>query len=170
MQAGPIELLAGDAVAAECELRPAYEVLKRTEHWGYLASIVPRFVDALLAQGRDEEGLRATELIERHIVAEDVDGQVGWRQVRARLLARRGEVEQAERIAREALAMAERTDYLELRAEALVALAEVLHIAGSSKDSASALEKAIRLYEQKGNVVAAERGRSRLAEPELGPA
>ena len=66
--------------------------------------------------------------------------------------------------------MATRTDYLELRAEALAALAEVLHIADSSKESASALEKAIRLYEQKGNVVAAERGSSRLAEPQPGPA
>jgi ATP/maltotriose-dependent transcriptional regulator MalT len=168
MQAGPIELLAGDAVAAERELRPAYEMLRRTEHWGYLASIVPRFVDALLAQGRDEEGLRATELIDRHLVEEDVDGQVGWRRVRARLLVHRGELEQAERLARDASAMAERTDYLELRAEALVALAEVLHIADNSKGSASALEKAIRLYEQKGNVVAAERSRSQLAEPQLG--
>jgi hypothetical protein len=170
MQAGPIELLAGDAVAAERELRPAYEVLRRTEHWGYLSSIVPRFVDALLAQGRDEEGLGATELIERHIVAEDVDGHVGWRRVRASLLARRGELEQAKRLAREATAMAERTDYLELRAEALVALAEVLQIADSPKESASALEKAIRLYEQKGNVVAAKRGRNQFAEPQLGTA
>jgi tetratricopeptide (TPR) repeat protein len=168
MNAGAIEILAGDPAAAERELRPAYDALKRMENWGFLASVVPRFVDALLVQGRDDEALNATEVIEGRIAPEDVDGQVGWRRVRARLLAHRGDVEQAERLAREAVAMAERTDYLELTAEAHAALAEVLHAAGNNEHARLALERAIRLYEQKGNVVAADRARSRLGEPQLG--
>ncbi|MBV9164857.1 MAG: AAA family ATPase [Solirubrobacterales bacterium] len=168
LNAGPIELLAGDPAAAERELQPAYDALKRMEHWGFLASIVPRFVDALLAQGRDDEGLRLTEVIERHIVPEDVDAQVGWRRVRARLLARRSDLEQAKRLAREAVTMAERTDHLDLTAEAHAALAEVLHAAGSNEHARRALERAVRLYEQKGNVVGAEQARSRLTEPQPG--
>ena len=86
LNTGPIELLAGNPAAAERELRSAYDALKGMEHWGFLASIVPRLVDALLAQGRDEEGLQLTEVIEGRLVPEDVDAQVGWRRVRARLL------------------------------------------------------------------------------------
>jgi tetratricopeptide (TPR) repeat protein len=167
IQAGPIELLAGDPSAAERELRPAYEALKRMENWGHLASIVPPLVDALLAQGRDDEGLRLTDFVERRLVPEDVDGQVGWRRVRAKVLARRGDVEEAERLARDATAIAARTDYLDLRAQAATDLAEVLRLAGRRRESASALEEAIRLYEEKGNVAAAGRLRGLLAEPPL---
>jgi tetratricopeptide (TPR) repeat protein len=168
MQAGPIELLAGDPAAAEMALRPAYDVLKRMENWGHLASVIPRLVDALLAQGRDDEALRMTEVIEGRIAPEDVDGQVGWRRVRAKLMARRGDLAQAERLAREAVATAERTDYLELTADAHADLAEVLQIAGKPEESAYALNEAIRLYEQKENVVAAKRTHSRLAEAQVG--
>ena len=82
--------------------------------------------------------------------------------------ARRGDLEQAEYLAREAVTMTERTDYLELTAEAHAGLAEVLQIASKREESASALGEAIRLYEEKGNLVAADRVRSRLAEARIG--
>ena len=167
VQAGPIELLAGDPAAAERELRPAYEALERMENWGYVASVVPRLVDALLAQGRDDEGLRLTELVEPRLVPEDVDAQVGWRRVRAKLLARRGDLEEAEHLGRDATMIAARTDYLDLRAQAAADLAEVLRLAGRPKESESALKEAIRLYEEKGNVAAPGRLRGLLADSQL---
>jgi histidine ammonia-lyase len=100
-------------------------------------------------------------------VREDVDAQVGWRRVRAKLLARRGDVEEAERVAREAMALAARTDYLDLRAQTSADLAAVLSLAGHAQASAAAREESIRLYEQKGNIVAAKRLRSLLAEPPI---
>jgi class 3 adenylate cyclase/tetratricopeptide (TPR) repeat protein len=167
--AGFVELLAGDAAAAERELRPACETLERIGELGYLASAVAPLFDALYLQGRDEEALQLTERWrpERLTVSEDVDAQVGWRSVRAKLLARRGDLEEAERLARDAAAIAGRTDYLDRRAEAVADLAEVLRLAGRPNESASALEEAIRLYEAKGNVVAAERLSSLLVEPPL---
>lgn len=126
-------------------------------------------VDALLALGRTDEALALTKVIERRIAPEDVDGQVGSRRVQAKLLVRRGELEQAERLAREASAMAAPTDFVDLRAKAAADLAEVLHMARKTDESQLALAEAIRLYEQKGNVAAAERTRSRLAEPQLRP-
>ena len=137
------------------------------ENWGYLASIAPWLVDALLAQGRDDEGLRLTELVEPRVVPEDVDGQVGWRRVRAKVLARRGDLEEAERLARDAAVIAARTDYLDLRAQAAADLAEVLRLAGQPRESESALEEAIRLHEDKGNVAAAGRLRGLLADSQL---
>jgi class 3 adenylate cyclase/tetratricopeptide (TPR) repeat protein len=157
LQAGTVELLAGDAAAAERELRPGCEALERMGNWAQLATLAPRLADALFVQGGDEEALRLTELVERIARPQDADPQIAWRRVRAKLLARRGDVEEAERLAREATALAARTDYLDDRAQAVADLAEVLRLAGRPKESAAAVAEAIRLYEEKGNVVAAGR-------------
>jgi ATP/maltotriose-dependent transcriptional regulator MalT len=162
LQAGPIELLAGDAAAAEREMRPALEALERMEAWGFAVSIVPPLVDALLEQGRGDEGRQLTEFAERLAAPEDVDGQAGWRRARGKVLAHRGNLDEAERLAREATAIAGRSDWLDLRAQAHADLGEVLHLAGKAKEAASAMTDAIRLYELKGNVVAAERLRRLL--------
>ena len=155
--AGEIELLAADPTAAEHELRPACETLERIGELGYLASAAPLLADALYLQGRDDEALLLTErwAPERLTVPEDVDAQVGWRRVRAKLLARRGDVEAAERLAREATASAAHTDFLDLRAHAVADLAEVLRLAGRAEESAAAVREAVRLYERKGNIAAA---------------
>ena len=50
---------------------------------------------------------------------------------------------------------------LNAHADALLDLAEVLTLAG--KDGHAELEQALELYERKGNLVMAERTRSRLA-------
>jgi hypothetical protein len=103
----------------------------------------------------DEEAMRLTEVAERFEASEDADARIGWRRVRAKLLARLGDVAGGERLAREATAMAARTDFLDLRAQALADLAEVLRLGGRPKESEAALREAIRLHEKKGNVAAA---------------
>ena len=86
-----------------------------------------------------------------------------WRQVRAKVLARRGEHAEAERLAREAVAIGEETDMLDAQGDAYADLAEVLSLAGRPKEAAEALEQALARYERKGNVVMAERMRERLS-------
>jgi class 3 adenylate cyclase/tetratricopeptide (TPR) repeat protein len=163
VQSGPIELLAGDPAAAERELRPAYDALVQMQYWGYMTSLAPRLVDALLAMGRDEEGSSLADMAAQKATPEDIDAQAGWRRVRAKLLARRGESHEADRLAREAVDIAERTDYLDLRAQVHADLSEVLHLAGRSDESALMLHKALHLHEQKGNLAAAAQLRGRLA-------
>ena len=75
-------------------------------------------------------------------------------------MPQRGEFENAERLAREAIELAARTDFLELHARALDDLAEVLRLAGRPQESLAELEHALRLHEQKGNVVSAARTRT----------
>ncbi len=135
--AGEVELLAGDPIAAEHELRAACEGTERIGELGFLASITPFLFDALYVQGRDEEALELTDRWrpERLTVPEDADAQIGWRRVRAKLLARSGDLDEAERLGREAVAMASETDYLESRAQALVDLGEVLRLAGRPQES-----------------------------------
>jgi class 3 adenylate cyclase/tetratricopeptide (TPR) repeat protein len=162
-QAGYVELLAGDAAAAERELRPACEALERMGDWGHLATVAPMLADALSGQGRDDEALRMTERAERITRPDDVDAQVGWCRVRGKLLARRGDLEEAERLAREATTLAARTDHIDLRAQTVVDLAEVLRLAGRPEESAAAVQEAARLYEEKGNIAAAAALAARVA-------
>lgn len=119
-----------------------------------MVSIVPPLVDALLAQGLDDEGLQLAELVAQKSVSEDIDAPAGWRRVRAKLLARRGDLPEAERLARDAMAIADRTDYLELRAQVKVDLADILDLAHRPEQAASSRAEALRLFEQKGNLVA----------------
>jgi len=166
---GAIELLAGDPAAAEDALRPACEGLERIGELGYLSSVAPLLVDAVLAQGRDEEALQITErwTPERLTVPEDADAQIGWRCVRAKALARKGQFDEAERLGREAARIAAGTDYLEARANASAAIAEVLGLAGRPEESAAAVAEAIRWYNKKGNMVAAATLRTLLAGPTI---
>ncbi|HEX4746607.1 MAG TPA: adenylate/guanylate cyclase domain-containing protein [Gaiellaceae bacterium] len=168
--AGMVELLAGDAAAAERELRPACERLEQIGELGYLASAVPPLLEALYRQGRDDEALLLSERWRPELltVPEDVDAQVGWRAVRAKLLARRGDVSEAETLAREATKLAAGTDDLELRARAITDLAEVLRIAGRAHEAAAALEEALRFHEQKGNLISAARARTLLSQLSVG--
>jgi tetratricopeptide (TPR) repeat protein len=165
-QVGYVELLAGDALAAERALRPACEALERMGDWGHFATLAPKLADALFIQGsHDEEALRLTELAERGATPGVADEDIGWRRVRAKLLARRGAVEEAERLAREATGRAALTDFLDDRAQALADLAEVLRLGDRPQESATTLKEALLLHEQKGNVVATARLRAVLAEP-----
>jgi predicted ATPase len=166
-QAGYVELLAGDASAAERVLRPACEALEHMGDWGHFAFLAPKLADALFILGEDEETLRLTELVERKATPGVADEDIGWRRVRAKLLARRGDLNEAERLAREATERAALTDLLDDHAQALADLAAVLRLGDRPGEAATALEEALHLHEQKGNVVAAARLRAALAEPPL---
>ena len=131
--------------------------LEQAGELGYLASLAFHLGDALLANGDDEEASDVTERwgADRLTAAEDADAQVGWRRVRARVLARRGELDEANRLAREAVDMISGTDYLPQQADAQADLSEVLRLSGKPDEAEAAQLEALRLYEQKGNVVAA---------------
>ena len=87
-----------------------------------------------------------------------------WRQVRAKVLARRGEHAEAERLAREAVAIGEGTDSLIGQGDANADLAEVLSLAGKRDEATAALQHALERYERKEHLVLVQRTRERLAE------
>ena len=121
----------------------------------------------MLAQGRTEEALELSDRWrpEDLTVPEDVDAQVDWRRVRAMALARLGRLDEAERLAREAIDTAAATDFTDLHASALVGLGEVLRLAGRAQESTAALEQAVTLFEAKQNLAATQRVRTLLAGP-----
>jgi tetratricopeptide (TPR) repeat protein len=155
MEIGHSELLAGDPGAAERGLREGYAILGEFAETGFRATVGTLLADALLRQGRDDEAGAILDEIAALGAEDDADFQVRSGQVRAQLLARSGELEEAERVARAAVAAAEQTDYSELRGGALVALGRVLQAAGRLDEASEAVERALGLYEAKGNRVSA---------------
>lgn len=158
--AGIVGLLAGDPVAAESHLRRGFEVLEAIGDRSGGSTNAAMLAEAVLAQGRDDEALELTLQSERAAAAEDLPVQVQWRAPRAKVLARRGELDAAERLAREAVSLAEQTDFLNLHGDALLALATVLNTDGRLEDAVAAAAAANALYERKGNLVGADGARS----------
>jgi tetratricopeptide (TPR) repeat protein len=160
--AGLVELLAGEPAAAERELRWGYVTLREIGEMSYLSTLVALLAEAVYRQGRYQEAQELTRESEESAGGEDVYSQVLWRSVRAKTLARMDQVQEAERLSREAVDLAEATDSVQLRAEALLGLGEVLDLGGRGVEARPFIEEAGKLFEQKGNIVAAGRARERL--------
>jgi class 3 adenylate cyclase/tetratricopeptide (TPR) repeat protein len=167
--AGWAELLAGDPVAAERELRAGYEVLSEIGEVAWLSTVAAILGEAVYAQGRLDEAQELANVSESVSGPEDVYSHVTWRAVRAKVHARRGEPEQAERLAREAVALVESGDFLHLRWHAQMSLAEVLHLLGNAEEARSAAQAAVAAAEEKGSVVAARAGRALLTRLDIPP-
>ena len=158
-----VEMIADRPREAERELRRAHEMLRGMGDQSYFYEIVDMLAQAVYAQGRYREADELATITERSgMNAEDPSGQIGWRRIRAKVLARSGLVDEAERLAREALAVVGSTDLTNDHADAAMDLAEVLQLAGRQDDAAPVVAKAIRLYDGKGNKVSAAKARRLL--------
>jgi class 3 adenylate cyclase/tetratricopeptide (TPR) repeat protein len=157
-----VEMLKGDPAQAEEAAREMCETLEATAEFGNFEWSCCNRAQALLGLGRDDEAEQWLERGRETAPSEERLPQMLSRQARGKVLARRGELQEGERLAREAVALAEETDMLNAHADALLDLAEVLGLA--DQDARPELEQAVALYERKGNLVMAERARSRLAE------
>ena len=121
----------------------------------------------MYAQGRYDEAERLSRESEAAARPDDIHSHILWRTTRAQVFARR-KLAAAEALAREAVAFAAGGDFLDSHGDALMALAEVLRLAARAQDAGAALEHAVRLYEQKGNLVSAARARTLLGELDRG--
>jgi tetratricopeptide (TPR) repeat protein len=153
----------GEPEVAERELRPGYETLKQIGERSHFSSLTHGLADAMYRQGRYEDAERLTHECEDACRANDVHSHILWRSIRAKLLARRGELDEALELARTSLDLAESGDFLAAHAGSLEDYAKVLHRAGRSGEARAALGDAIDLYELKDNHLAAERLRALLS-------
>lgn len=158
-----IAALADDHETASRHLTAVCEWLEETEQPGFLSSYAPRLGLELCALGRYEEA-EATARRGRELgIEQDVWTQTLWRQVQARVHASRGEHAEAERLAREAVEIGERSDDINRQAETHSSLGEVLAAAGRADQAAGAFAQALDRFERKRNLVMAARVRERLA-------
>ena len=157
-----IDLRAGDAAAAEAQLRPAHEALEAVGEKAGRCGVAAVLAEALYREDRLDEAERFTRDSEETAASDDILAQVWWRGVRAKVLARRGDTAAAMRLAREAVTLAEPSDHLVMKAQAVEALGETLRLLGKLEEARPALERAADLYERKGDVVDAARLREGL--------
>ncbi|MDP9340863.1 MAG: AAA family ATPase [Actinomycetota bacterium] len=158
-----VELLAGDPVAAAELGEEGCRLLDELGERGFLSYAAGLLGEALYELDRlddaDSWASRGASLGG----SDDASTQMLCRRVRAKVLVRRGEHDEAERLAREAVAIGRGTDMLDDQGDTLVDLAEVLSLAGRLEEAAEALEQAVVRFELKGNVVKLARTRDRLA-------
>lgn len=159
---GEVELLAGDDVAASDHLRRLCNELEEARAVSHRASTAGLLAEALYRLGHLDEAFGWTEVSESDAPSDDVDARVLWMPVRAKILARRGAIEEALVLATHAVEVARATDSLNRRAKAQCDLAEVLAVADRGPASASAYQAALELYEAKANVVGASQVRALL--------
>jgi tetratricopeptide (TPR) repeat protein len=165
---GSLELMAGRYDAAEAVLLDAYQNLRDAGDLGFSSTIAGMLAHLYVAQGRFAEAERYARICRETATDDDVDAQARGLAATARVLAARGELEAAEAGIREAVAIVERTDYLELRGEILCDLAEVLGSGGRWRDAADALRRAAENFDAKGAIFKADRVRRRLEAVETG--
>jgi ATP/maltotriose-dependent transcriptional regulator MalT len=159
-----------DKAGVEREQRAVCDALEEMGEKTMYSTVAAVFARTLFAEGRYDEAEHYTRASEAAAHPNDVLSHIFWRSTRAKVLAHRGDFGVAEDLAREAVAFAEQSDFLNGHAEALMDLAEVLELAGKSDQTAGVIDQALELYERKGNIVMAERARARSAElPKIQP-
>src|SRR6266540_239450 len=159
--------LAGDHEDASNRLRIVCEWLEATEQLPHLATYLSFLGRSLCRLGRFDEAAPFAErarAIGKTIGAggDSVPDNYLWRQVLARVLAHRGELAEAERHAREAVAGSEQSDSLDDQCLALWDLAEVLAAAERPDEAEAALEQALERCRRKKNLARAAQVRRRL--------
>jgi tetratricopeptide (TPR) repeat protein len=152
-----IESLAGNMDAAIAELQRGYDALEQMGERGTRSTVAAFLAHALAEQSRFAEAEEYALISEQTGALADTVTQAVWRCARARVVAHAGDDEDAERLAREAVELAEATDFLDLHARTALTLANVLRGRGRNGEAAALVDDARRAYERKGNRVAAER-------------
>jgi class 3 adenylate cyclase/tetratricopeptide (TPR) repeat protein len=157
-----VEMLAGQPDVAEERLRRAYVRLREMGEKTLLATTAAMLAQAIYAQDRPDEAWSFCQVSRETAADEDLSAQVVGMGASAKILARRGRGDEAEALARKAVELAARTDFLPHRGEAFLDLAEVLQANGRQREAEAAVRSALELFEQKGDLVSAERAGLRL--------
>jgi class 3 adenylate cyclase len=153
----------GDYEAAARYTRMFHDWCQEYGHRAYLSGSAPALGRLLCALGQYDEAEPLAQLGREVGGEQDLVAQMLWRQVKALVHASRGELAEAEQLAREAVAIGEETDALNLQGDALRDLAEVLHSAGRIEEGGGVLQEALVRYIRKRNLAMAARVRTRLA-------
>jgi tetratricopeptide (TPR) repeat protein len=161
--AADIELLAGDAAAAESVLTESCERLQKWGEQAHLATQSTQLGQAVYAQARYEEALHWAGVARSSAASDDAGAQFLWRALQAKVLAQLDKLDEAEVLAREAVARASETDASSQHANTLLDLAEVLRLGGRVMESSAAIRDAVGLFDEKRNVAGSRKARQLLS-------
>ena len=152
---GWVYLLEGRAEEAEAEYRRGLESLYEMGDLSSASTLAAGLAQVLLAQGRIAEAAATAEESRDHASPDDLQTQIQWRGPYAKALAHQGKLDPARRIAHEAIVLARTTDFLNVQAAALADLGETLRLSGDLERAEQVTQRALALYERKGNTAAA---------------
>src|SRR5918999_2561309 len=136
-----VEDLAGNVPEMERMMRRSVEALRAAGETGFLSTSAATHAEALRRLGRFDEALEATRLSEQTAAPDDVASQSQWRAVRAKIAAVQGRLDEAERLARDAVAISDATDHLNQIGYSYLSLAEVLRAAGRRAEAEAAARR-----------------------------
>jgi Flp pilus assembly protein TadD len=139
---------------------PDYEFLVRAGETYYMSTTAALLSRVVRDQGRDDEALAYSQVAERATAADDMESQALWRSIRAPIVARAGNLTEAESLARSAVELSQLSDAPQMQADALSELATVLAIAGRPAEARQAIDAAIAIYGAKGDIVSTARATS----------
>jgi ATP/maltotriose-dependent transcriptional regulator MalT len=150
-------LVEGDAEAAEAMVRPAVEGLQRMGDHALLASAGHLLAETLWRSARTDEAMLATVLAEGVTGEDDLAAEMGWRGVRSKILADRGEMREAEALARRAAELGANSEFLLFAGWAYEDLAYVLATQGKRDEALQTRDLARAVYQKKGSTASLAR-------------
>ncbi len=162
LHAARVELLAGDPVAAERVARVDFDILGARGETYFRSTVAGFLARALLEQGRFEDADAMAEEARTLSADDDVESQLLWRGVAAKLLALRGLNDEALAMAESEREIAATISSPGYQADALTDTADVLAAIGRKQEAAPHLSEALRLFDVKGDATSAGRLRARL--------
>jgi ATP/maltotriose-dependent transcriptional regulator MalT len=158
-----VELMAGDGEAAEAALRADYDTLSAMDERYFRPNIGALLAKTLFELGRIEDAEAVADVVDEISSPDDVEAQAQLKSVRSRILTARGQHDEGQSLAREALGLLGDTDAPVLRADTLVDVAGVF--ATVPAERSAALEEARALYSRKRHLIGLARVEAELAAP-----
>jgi class 3 adenylate cyclase len=160
---GEAEQWLGHFDRAEEQFRKGVEQWDALGETGFNSTITALLASVLCDLERFEEAQANVDRSRELSADDDFASQAAWRMAQARVLSHRGEHDEALRLADEAIAINEMTDYLTWQAESDEVRGMVLTAAGRPAEAREAYDRALERFERKGVVPAVERVRARIA-------
>ena len=151
--AGLIELAASDFPAAEMCFRQGHDELSAMGEQVYRSFLASYAAEAQYVQGRFDEAQQMSEDAQASAIPDDLQPQVLWKIIRAKLLARRGQILAARELMDEVVS-AVRQPYVPpvIKAQVLAAQGEISRLARDPGAAGQHLRAALRIYEDIGLV------------------
>ncbi|MEP7106293.1 MAG: tetratricopeptide repeat protein, partial [Chloroflexota bacterium] len=162
--AGLVARLSGDSGEAVRNLQLSYDELIALGDQAFASTRAGFLAEAYLEAQELDEAWQYAGIARDTSASDDIASQSLGRRIQARVLSARGQHAEAEALAREAVAIMGRTDYLVMHGDALVHLGQVLYAAGKVDEAVAAAREAVELYDRKGATFLAERTRELLEE------
>jgi class 3 adenylate cyclase/tetratricopeptide (TPR) repeat protein len=160
IDAALVEIMAGDLESAERLLRRDLEALEEIGETYLRSTLAGLRARVLVLQGRHGEAERLATQVQEIAAPDDIDAQALWRSCLALCRSEQGRLDEALRLANEAVNITEPTTDMTRKAEALTDRAAVLAATGRSDDAMVDLRAALGLHLTKGDEVGAENVRA----------